>query len=108
MLAKARHFVPLNEIKNVYHRIFSSHLMYGCQIWTQKLLSVKDKISNLQKNAVRIMTFANFNAHSEPLLKQLHILKFTDNILLQNCLFVHDYLRGNLPKSFTDTFNTVC
>ena len=48
MLAKARQFVPLNELKNVYHAIFSSHLMYGCQIWTQKLLSVTDKMSILQ------------------------------------------------------------
>ena len=58
MLAKARHYVPLNELKNVYHAIFSSHLMYGCQIWSQKLLSVTDKISILQKNAVRIMTYS--------------------------------------------------
>ena len=49
MLVKARHYVPLNELKNVYHTIFSSHLMYGCQIWSQKLPSVTDKISILQK-----------------------------------------------------------
>ena len=107
MLAKARHFVPLNELTNIYHAIFSSHLMYGCQIWTQKLLSVTDKISILQKNAVRIMTFSDFKAHSEPLFKQLEILKFKDNIVLQNCLFVYDYLKGNLPNSFDDTFNRV-
>ena len=57
MLAKARHFVPSKEIKNIYHAIFSSHLMYGCQIWAQNLCSVSHKISTLQKNAVRIMTF---------------------------------------------------
>ena len=27
MLAKAKQFVPLNELKNVYHAIFPSHLM---------------------------------------------------------------------------------
>ena len=81
--------------------------MYGCQIWTPKLLSVTDKISILQKNAVRIMTFSDFKAHSEPLFKQLNILKFKDNIVLKNCLFVYDYLKGNLPKSFEDTFHRV-
>ena len=104
MLANARPFVPLSELKNVYHAIFSSHLMYGCQIWTQKLLSVTDKMSILQKNAV---TFSDFNAHSEPLFKQLDILKFNDNIVLQNCLFVYDYLKGNLPSSFEFIFNRV-
>ena len=107
MLAKARHFVPMNELKNIYHAIFSSNLMYGCQIWTPKLLSVTEKISILQKNAVRIMTFADFKEHSEPLFKQLNILKFRDNITLQNCLFVFDFIKGNLPNSFADIFNRV-
>ena len=87
MLAKARHFVPSKEIKNIYHAIFSSHLMYGCQIWAQNLCSVTHKISTLQRNAVRIMTFSDYKAHSEPLFNKLEILKFKD-IVLQNCLFV--------------------
>ena len=79
-------------------------MMYGSQIWTQKLQSVSDKISILQKNAMRIMTFSDFRAHSEPLFKQLDILKFNDNIILQNCLFVYDFLKGKLPSSFDKTF----
>ena len=61
----------------------------------------------LQKNAVRIINFSDFKAHSEPLFKKLEILKFKDNIILQNCLFVYDYLKENLPNSFTDTFRRV-
>ena len=53
------------------------------------------------------MTYSDFNAHSEPLFKQMDILKFKDNIVLQNCLFVYDYLKGNLPSSFDFTFNRV-
>ena len=97
MLATARHFVPSKEIKNIYHAIFSSHLMYGCQIWAQNLCSVSHKIS----------TFSDFKAHSEPLFKKFEILKFKDNIVLQNCLFVYDYLKGNLPNSFINTFKRV-
>ena len=79
--------------------------MYGCQIWAQNLCSVSHKISTLQKNAVRIMTFSDFKAHSEPLFKKFEILK--DNIVLQNCLFVYDYLKGNLPNFFINTFKRV-
>ena len=104
MLAKARHFVPHSDLKNIYHAIFSSHLMYGAQVWTPKLISVIDKISRLQKSAMRIMTFSEFKAHSEPLFKQLELLKFRDNIALSDCIFVYDYLHGNLPNSFLETF----
>ena len=107
MLAKARHYVPHSDLKNIYHAIFASHLMYGAQVWTPKLLSISEKISRLQKNAARIMTFSEFKAHSEPLFKQLEILKFTDNITLYNCILVHDYLHGNLPDAFFETFKRI-
>ena len=107
MLAKIRHFVHFKVLKNIYHAIFSSHLMYGCQVLVQNLCSVTEKMSILQKNAVRIINFSDFKAHSEPLFKKLDILKFKDNIILQNCLFVYDYLKGNLPNSFIDAFRIV-
>ena len=104
MLAKARHYVPDLELKNIYHAIFSSHILYGSQVWTPKLVSVTDKISRLQKAAMRIMTFSEFRAHSEPLFKKLEILKFQDSIVVNNCSFVYDYLNNNLPASFNNTF----
>ena len=94
MLSRARHFMPLDDLKKLFHAIFSSHLMYSCQVWNQKLISVTNKISTLQNKALRIMTFSDFNAHSEPLFKNLNILKFSDSITLKNCLFAYDFLRG--------------
>ena len=104
MLAKARHYVPEPELKNIYHAIFSSHTLYGSQVWTSKLISVTDNIAKLQKTAMRIMTFSEFRAHSEPLFKKLEILKFSDSISINNCSFVYDYFNNNLPRSFTNTF----
>ena len=53
------------------------------------------------------MTFSDYNAHSDPLFKNLKILKVKDNLFLQNCLFVYDYFHGNLPNSFIDTFTKI-
>ena len=50
------------------------------------------------------MTFSEFKAHSEPLFKQLEILKFRDSIAVNNCLFVHDYFNNDLPLSFSNIF----
>ena len=63
-----------------------------------------DKISRLQKTALRIMIFFEFRAHSEPLFKQLEILKSQDSIGVNYCSFVYDYLNNNLPGSFKSTF----
>jgi len=78
--------------------------MYGSQVWGQSLQTVIDKISVLQRKAVRIMSFSQFTEHSNPLFKELKILKVQDNIFLQNCLFVHDFFHNNLPKSFNNIF----
>ena len=50
------------------------------------------------------MTFSDFKAHSLPLFGNLKILTFNDNITLLNCLFVYDYIKGKLPKSFNNIF----
>ena len=53
------------------------------------------------------MTSSDFKAHSEPIFKELKVLKFQDMVRVQNCLFVHDFLNGNLPNSFENTFSKV-
>ena len=78
--------------------------MYGAQIWSPKLVAVRETISRLQKSALRIITFSEFKAHHEPLCKRLSIIKFVDNIELSNCLFVYDFLNSNLPKSYVNIF----
>ena len=49
MLAKARHYVPEAELKNIYRAIFSSHILYGSQVWTSKLISVSEKLRDYRK-----------------------------------------------------------
>ena len=53
------------------------------------------------------MTRAGFNAHTSSIFKSLEVLKFHDQINLFNCLFVHDILNSNLPKSFVNTFTNL-
>ena len=74
MPSKARHFDPKKLLKNIYHAIFSFNLSYGCQIWSTKLQSIKDKIFILQKKAVH-MTFADFRAHNNSIFHDLKLLK---------------------------------
>ena len=105
MLAKVRHYVKNNVLLSIYHAIFSSHVSYGSQFWGQNSNSATRKIFLQQKKALRIMTFSPFQTPSSPLFKQLKILKFEDMIRLNNCLFVHDYFTGRLPKSFENFFS---
>ena len=105
MLCKARHFVPKDDLRTLYFAIFSSHLTYASQIWGQVTNSFNQKIFKLQSRALRIITFADFRADSNPIYRDLNILKLRDQIAIQNCLFVHDSLNNNSPSCFSDYFN---
>ena len=89
----------------MYHAIFEAHLCYGCQIWFQSnTKATKEKIEQLQKKALRIMSFSDFRAHSSPLFKKWKILKMKDIVDMQNCLLSHSFLNDRLPKSFENFF----
>ena len=104
MLCKARHYIKLNDLKTLYYAIFSSHLIYGCQIWGQSINTFNQKVFNLQKRALRIISFADFRDDCNPLFINLKIIKLDNLIFVQNCLFVHDTLKKVSPLCFHGYF----
>ena len=62
------------------------------------------KVFKLQNRALRIISFSNFQANSDPLYAKLKILKLKDHIIVNNCLFVHDALNKVSPISFHEYF----
>ena len=106
MLAKARHYAP-SELKSMYHALFSSHVNYGSLVWGQTNNVYVNKICLLQKAALRIITFSDFRAHTNSLFKENKILKFQDQVTLENCLFVYDFFKNTLPRCFNNYFKTL-
>ena len=70
MLAKIRHYVPRNTLRNIYFAIFNSHLLYGSQVWNQGDNALQDKIQILQNKALRIINFKDFRETANPLYKE--------------------------------------
>ena len=106
MLCKIRHFVNHETLCMIYYGIFSSILMYGSQIWGHHEGVVK-KLQILQNKALRIMNFCPPRTSATPLFKNCEILKLTDYISLQDFMYVHDNMKGNLPVSLTGNFSFV-
>ena len=100
MLCKARHYINNDDLVTLYYAIFSSHLIYGSQIWGQYINTFNTKIFKLQNRALRIISFSNFRADCNPLYSNLKILKLGDLKVLQNCSFVHDTLKKLSPSCF--------
>ena len=107
MLSKIRHYVPREELQSIYHAIFSSHMIYGCQVWGQGDKDNLEKICKLQNRALRTINFEGPRAESNNLYAGNKILKLEDFIKLNNCLFIHDHIHKNLPECFENYFLTL-
>ena len=57
----------------------------------------------MQKKAIRLITFLDFDADTSPLFFELKLLKPQDHIKLQTLYFMHQFFTGELPKIF-DSF----
>ena len=62
----------------------------------------------LQKKALRLMTFNNFQCPSSPLFSDLKILKIFDLVKCLNISFVHKFLLNNrLPQDLLNSFDFI-
>ena len=102
MLAKVRHYVPQDTLKNIYFAIFNSDLIYGSQVWIHGHSALLEKIQILQNKALRVINFKTNRESANQLYKQSNIVKISDNTTILNCLFVHDHQNGILPDAFNN------
>ena len=56
------------------------------------------KVDTLQKKCVRNVSLKKFTAHSEPIFKELGILKNADKITYCQAIFMHQYKNKKLPE----------
>ena len=75
-------------------------------IWAQNSNAV-NRVSVLQKKALRIISFQPRDCYSSPLFKKQNLLKFEDKIKLENVLLVSKYFNNILPSIFDNWF-TLC
>ena len=85
--------------------IFNSYLSYGLPVWGNADKIYLEKIFLLQKRAIRAITFADYNAHTLPLFKELKILSLVDLYEYQLSSLMWDLDHNILPNALTINFS---
>ena len=88
LLSKIRYFTSKHLLKTLYFSLFTSKLIYGCQIWGQDQNEEFKKIERLQEKAIRIINFLPLNAPVEKQIYEMNIIKLKDFLMLQNILAI--------------------
>ena len=103
LIAISRHYISRSLMIQIYYGQFHSHLTYGCQLWGQNKNQIK-KTFVLQKKAVRLITFNDHLAHTDPIFRELDILKLADIVTMHNIIFTHNTLNKKSPALFNNYF----
>lgn len=106
-LNSSKNFLPLQIRRTIYYSLFDSHITFGNLLWgcaDQKFLK---KAETLQKKCIRSVALKKSMSHSEPIFKDLKILKFADKLSFCRSIFVHQYRHNKLPESFSNIFQDI-
>ena len=114
ILSKLKNFMGVELLKSIYYCLVYSHLSYGIEAWGSASADDLNKILILQKKAVRIMSGCQYFQiygepavplpASEPLFKNLKILRFSDVFTLNISKFIYLTLLGLSPAIFSSWF----
>ena len=74
-----------------------------CLVWGQAKFSL-NRITLLQKRAIRILHSAAYRDHTCPLFHRYKVLKFVDLVSLENCIFVNKCFNDEAFSLFSNHF----
>ena len=96
ILHRLKYLYPQNILITLYKSLFIPYINYGLLLWGQ----VGESLDTIQKKAIRTITYSHYIAHSEPLLKELNLLKVQDLFQLKILKFLFKLYHNKLPPYF--------
>ena len=101
VLNRPKRFLPAGILRTMYNALVLPHLQYSILSWGFK----NNRLNKLQKRAIRIITNSKYNAHTEPLLKRLNLLKLDDIFRINVLKLFYKYRSNTLPAYFMNMFS---
>ena len=105
-IRQAKNFLNLNALTSLYTSLIHSHLIYGIQVWGGANNSTLSELFKKQKQAIRIVCGAKYNAHTEPLFKKCRVLPLPDLTEFFRIKFMHSFKFNLLPLSFENVWKS--
>jgi hypothetical protein len=107
VLRSVKNYLTQKSLKSIYFALFHCHLIYCLPVFSSTSPSTLKKTETLQKSAVRIISQSKYNAHTEPIFKNLKIIPFNGLIEFFNLQFMQQFINDLLPASFREMWTTI-
>jgi hypothetical protein len=106
VITRIKHDLPRETIKTLYHSLIYPYLSYGIVTWGNTCSKYMNRLSKLQKRAVRLIVKARYNAHTSPIFKNLRLLTIDDIFKLQCCNLFWKRKHNQLPTLLHEMLET--
>ena len=103
-LNRTKHTLPKLHRQMIYNALIESHLTYGITLWGYAQKQHLKRLSTQQKKAIRYITNAPHNSHTDPLFKSCKILKLPDLIKLHTIKLMHKIIQHTAPPHIQSLF----
>ena len=90
IIARLRHFIPLDTLKTIYKALLSSYLSYGIITCGQPAKTHANQLFLLQKRALHLMHFGHYTAHESPYFLSSNILPLNMLYLKSVAILMYD------------------
>ena len=104
IISRLRHSVPLNTLIQVYRSLIFPYTHYGIAAWGQAAQVYLKKVFMLQKQALRLMFFADNSSHAIPLFVSANVLPLNMLYFETVCSLMHDISTNSAPQNICDLF----
>lgn len=98
IINKLKNCLPTNILLTIYNSLIASRLNYCLLAWGHNI----GRLFLTQKRAVRIVNHSQYNAHTEPIFKQLKLLKLGDLYNHQLLKLYYKLINNQLPLYFNN------
>ena len=104
LLCKSRFYISKFSLRTLYYSLVYPYLYYCTIAWVSTYPSNLNRLVLLQKRVIRIINKDAFDAHTDPIFRDLNLLRLDQIYLYQLGKFMYLYRSGSLPKYFNNYF----
>ena len=105
IIARLRHFVPLNTLQHIYRSLIQPYLLYGITAWGRADKIHRNKILCLQKRVLRLMFFGDYKAHAVPFFISSSLLPLDLLYFKSVAVLMYDVSNNTSPPQISNLFN---
>ena len=107
LISKAQKLLNADALLTLYYSFLYPYLCYCNHVWGSTYVSNLQKLIVLQKKIIRMISGSRFRDHTDPLFKNLSLIKFVDLNKYMIGRFMFRYHVNDIPHIFEGYFSKI-